>query len=181
MRLPNIITLGRLLSVPLTIWFILDGRTDIAFWVFAAAGASDAIDGFIAKHFDQVSELGRFLDPIADKVLLVSIFLTLGQLGYLPLWLVILVVSRDALIVGGAVFSFVLKLPFAGWPMMISKVNTVGQIVLAGAVLATVGLGVDFGMIPELLVYAVAVTTVVSGGWYIVRWAGTASGSGEIG
>ena len=124
MRLPNIITLGRLLSVPLTIWFILDGRTDIAFWVFAAAGASDAIDGFIAKHFDQVSELGRFLDPIADKVLVVSIFLTLGQLGYLPLWLVILVVSRDALIVGGAVFSFVLKLPFAGWPMMISKVIT---------------------------------------------------------
>ncbi len=131
----------------------------------AAAG-----DGFVAKRFNQVSELGRFLDPVADKALLVSIFLTLGQQGHVPSWIVILVVSRDAMIIGGALFSFTLSLPFPIRPHLMSKANTAAQIVLAGAVLGQAGLGLMIGGAVQVLIYLVAATTLVSGGLYLVRW-----------
>ena len=97
-NLANLITLGRLLAVPLVVWLILSGDYTLTFWVFAAASVSDAIDGYVAKHFDQRSDLGALLDPIADKTLIVSLFVTLGLAGDLPTWLVILVVFRDLLI-----------------------------------------------------------------------------------
>ena len=86
-NLPNFITLGRLLTVPIVVWLIVSGHFFWAFWVFVAAGVSDAADGFIAKRFNAESELGRFLDPIADKVLLVSVYISLGQQGHLVSWL----------------------------------------------------------------------------------------------
>lgn len=171
MNAPNIITLGRLLLVPIMIWLIVVHEPAAAFWVFAAAALSDGIDGFIAKRFHQVSELGRFLDPLADKALLVSIFITLGQQGYMPPWLVILVVSRDILIVGGFLFSFTVGLPFSRSPSFLSKTNTTGQLVLAGVVLGRVGLGWQVDVLEMVLIYGVAATTVTSGGSYLVHWA----------
>src|SRR6516164_3748097 len=100
-NVPNLISLGRLLLVPLTIWLILGGRYGVAFWVFVVAGVSDALDGFIAKRFDRRTRLGALLDPVADKALLVSVYLTLCVAGELWTWLVILVVFRDVMIVGG--------------------------------------------------------------------------------
>ena len=170
MNIANLITLGRLLIVPVVVWLIVVHRFDLAFWFFAAAGVSDAVDGFVAKRFNQVSELGRFLDPVADKALLVSIFLTLGQQGHVPSWIVILVVSRDAMIIGGALFSFTLSLPFPIRPHLMSKANTAAQIVLAGAVLGQAGLGLMIGGAVQVLIYLVAATTLVSGGLYLVRW-----------
>ena len=104
---PNVISLGRLLSVPLTVWVILQGYFVVAFGIFVAAGVSDAVDGFLAKRFGMETELGRYLDPLADKALLVAVFITLGQMGYLPVWLVILVVSRDVLIIGGVLLTYI--------------------------------------------------------------------------
>src|ERR1700745_4236522 len=101
LNLPNVISLGRLLLVPLAISLILEGSYWAAFWIFVVAGVSDALDGFIAKNFDQRTRLGALLDPLADKVLLVSVYVTLGIAGQLWPWLVVLVVFRDVMIIGG--------------------------------------------------------------------------------
>src|ERR1041385_9515241 len=114
----------------------------MAFWLFVAAGVSDAVDGYLAKHFDSKTELGAYLDPLADKALLVGIYLTLGWVGLIPLWLVILVAFRDLTIVGGALLEHTITQSFKSRPMMISKINTALQIALAAIVLAQHGPGV---------------------------------------
>jgi cardiolipin synthase (CMP-forming) len=166
----NFITLGRLLSVPLAIWLVLDGAMGAAFWLFVAAGVSDAVDGYIAKHFDQRSNLGALLDPLADKVLLISMFVTLGLAGHLPSWLVILVVFRDALIIGGFLLASAVSQPIPTQPLTISKVNTALQIMLVGVVLGRLGLGANDWGAGTVLIYAVALTTGLSGAGYLVRW-----------
>src|SRR5258706_587399 len=130
-NLPNLITLARLLCVPLAIWLILEARYGVAFWVFVAAGISDALDGYIAKRFDQRTPLGALLDPIADKALLAGVYITLGLADQLPHWLVILVVLRDLLIVGG---YLLIQGTAAPQPPFISKVNALVQIALIGFV-----------------------------------------------
>ncbi len=99
LNLPNFITLVRVILVPVVFWLLITGQTEVAFVLFIIAGISDAIDGYLAKTFGWQTELGAYLDPLADKLLIVSIFLALGVDGKLPLWLVIAVVSRDILIV----------------------------------------------------------------------------------
>lgn len=175
MNLPNLISLARLLSVPLLVWAILAGELGLAFWIFAAAGASDAVDGFIAKRFHVTSVLGGYLDPLADKALLVSVYVALGNQGYLPTWLVILVVFRDVMIIGGALLFQTLTHSLKVQPLLISKVNTVAQIVLAAVALGMAALGTAAGAVADsdlywVLVYLVAVTTSLSGAGYLVRW-----------
>jgi cardiolipin synthase (CMP-forming) len=170
-NLPNLISLGRLLLVPVTIWLILGGRYGVAFWVFVAAGVSDALDGFLAKHFDRRTRLGALLDPIADKALLVSVYVTLGLAHQLWTSVVILVVFRDVMIVGGFLLIQAITAPKQYDPLYISKINTGLQITLVAFVLARLGLGTDSGMFDVLLSVAVATTTVLSGLSYLVRWA----------
>ncbi|MBV9201849.1 MAG: CDP-alcohol phosphatidyltransferase family protein [Alphaproteobacteria bacterium] len=172
LNLPNLISLGRLLLVPLAISLILDGRYWGAFWVFVVAGISDALDGFIAKHFDRRTRLGALLDPLADKVLLVSVYVTLGIAGQIWAWLVVLVVFRDVMIIGGFLLIQALaELPKPTHPLFISKVNTGVQVAMVGYVLARRGLGAEAGFLDFLLGIGVAVTTVGSGLTYLVRWA----------
>jgi len=168
--LPNFISLARLLAVPVTVYLLLIGNFQAAFWLFLAAGVSDALDGAIAKHFNAASRVGAFLDPLADKALLMAIYLTLGYLEHMPLWLVILIVFRDLLIIGGAVLFHTLTHSLKMEPLFISKVNTVAQITLAGFVLARLGLEVPGGLLETLLIYAVAATTLASGAAYVVKW-----------
>jgi cardiolipin synthase len=168
---PNLITLTRLLLVPLTIWLILGGRYGAAFWVFIAAGVSDALDGFIAKRFDCRTALGALLDPIADKALLTSVYVMLGIGGRLPNWLVILVVFRDVMIIGGYLLVQSLAAPQRFDPLYISKINTSAQIILVGYLLARLGLAWPAGVTDTILVCLVAATTVLSGLSYLVRWA----------
>lgn len=168
---PNFISIARLLCVPVIVWLIVTDQMAAAFWLFVAAGVSDAVDGYIAKKFNASTDLGRYLDPLADKTLLVSVFVTLGLRDALPAWLVILVVFRDLLIIGGALlFHTLTDRPMRMQPVMISKVNTLLQIFLVGVVLAHLGLGFDDRGATLLLVYAAAVTTVLSGAAYLVRW-----------
>lgn len=175
MNLPNFISLGRLLSVPVMVWLILGGRMEAAFWVFVAAGASDAVDGFLAKRLQAQTVLGGVLDPIADKALLVGAYVTLGQQGLIQTWLVILVVFRDLLIVGGALVFQALTSSLTMQPLIISKINTAAQIVLAAMVLARHGLGLELDAAIVPLVYFTAATTFVSGAIYVVRWTRRAS------
>ncbi|HEU0148953.1 MAG TPA: CDP-alcohol phosphatidyltransferase family protein, partial [Bradyrhizobium sp.] len=126
--IPNLITLGRILLVPIVVWAIASNQMEIAFAVFVVAGVSDAVDGFLAKRFNLRSELGALLDPLADKALLVSIFVTLGVWGAIPRWIVILVVSRDIMIVGAVIVSWLFDKPVPMKPSMVSKLNTVAQV-----------------------------------------------------
>lgn len=170
MSLPNTISLARLLSVPLTIWLILVDQLLAAFLLFVVAGISDAVDGFIAKRYSASTELGSYLDPLADKTLLVGVYITLGLEGHLPVWLVILVVFRDLLIVGGAILLQLVRQSMKMAPLAISKANTAAQITLAAVVLGKLALGIAVPALAELLIVVVAVTTVLSGARYLVEW-----------
>lgn len=170
MNIPNLISLGRLLSVPVLVWAIVDGRLMFAFVLFVVAGISDALDGFIAKRFGAESELGRFLDPLADKALLVGIYLALWSQQYLPNWLVLLVVWRDLLIVGGALLYQLLTHNLKMEPLLISKFNTLMQILLAAFILGMGAFGMDNAMVLTALIWAVALTTVLSGATYVIGW-----------
>ncbi|HUN52808.1 MAG TPA: CDP-alcohol phosphatidyltransferase family protein [Candidatus Sulfotelmatobacter sp.] len=179
MNPPNAITLARLLSVPLTIWLILQEAWSVAFGLFVLAGVSDAVDGFIAKRFNMRTDLGRFLDPLADKALLVSIYVALGMKGQIPAWLVILVVSRDVLIIGGALLAFAMGAGMKIEPLPVSKVNTVAQIALAAVVLGNLSLVMLPATLVTVLVWLVGATTVLSGASYLIHWSrGQSSGNG---
>jgi cardiolipin synthase len=131
---------------------------------------SDAVDGYLAKRLGQASALGSYLDPIADKVLLVGVYVTLGQAGHLPTWLVILVVFRDLIIVGGVILLHISSDGVRMRPLLVSKINTALQIALVALVLAELGLGFVVGAYRDVLIYLVAATTIASGGGYIVSW-----------
>ncbi len=175
MNIPNFISIARMAAVPVTVWLILNDRMLAAFWLFMAAGVSDAIDGYIAKRFDMETELGRYLDPLADKALLVCIYIALGLGEHLASWLVILVVFRDALIIGGALVFQTVTLSLTMEPLLISKINTFAQIVLAALVLGGLGFNVDMGVFLDMMVVIVAVTTLLSGTFYVIKWTNKAT------
>jgi cardiolipin synthase len=171
MNLPNIITIARIFTVPVVVWAIVSGRPGVAFWLFLAAGISDAIDGFIAKRFGLQSELGAYLDPLADKALLVSIYVTLAVAGYVPQWVAIAVVSRDIMIVSAVILSWVLDKPVTIRPLVVSKLNTAAQIVFAAFVLASLGFGFPPGPAFDLGMVLVGALTTLSAAAYLGEWA----------
>lgn len=169
-QLPNLISLARLLAVPVTVYLILEQFHTAAFWVFAVAGFSDALDGFIAKRFSVVSEIGSYLDPLADKALLVGVFIALGHMEHVAIWLVFLIVFRDLIIIGGAILFQTLTQSLKIEPLFISKVNTAAQIALATVILAELGLGIPLSQLSTWLVYIVAASTFLSGAAYVIKW-----------
>ncbi|MCC7016660.1 MAG: CDP-alcohol phosphatidyltransferase family protein [Rhodospirillales bacterium] len=170
MSIPNLITLARILLVPVVVWAIVGGHMLLAFALFLAAGISDAVDGFLAKRFGMQSELGRYLDPLADKVLIVSIYVSLGASGSIPGWLVILVVSRDLMIVGAIMLAWLVDKPIPVKPLTVSKINTAAQIVFAGLVLAMLGLGFKAGWLLTAAMATVTVLTLISVAAYLREW-----------
>jgi cardiolipin synthase len=169
-NLPNLITLGRILLVPVIVWAITSGQMAVAFVLFFIAGVSDAIDGFLAKRFNMQSEIGALLDPLADKCLLVSIYIALGLTSDIPRWLVILVVSRDIIIIGAVMVSWLVDRPVPMKPLMVSKLNTVAQVLFAGLVLAALGFGFNFAPFDIILMAIVTVLTLLSVSFYLVEW-----------
>ncbi len=167
MTIPNFLTLARLLLIPIFIWLLLDEKLKMALVVFFVAGVTDALDGFIARVSNQKSQLGAYLDPMADKLLLVSSFLVLGHLGLVPGWLVIIAVSRDVMIVLGLVtltfFAVTVKIE----PVALSKLNTLLQISTVLLVL-----GVSLFSIPQwiysLLFVSTGLVCMASGFHYIM-------------
>ena len=170
MNIPNIITLARILLVPVIVWAITSGEMMIAFVLFLAAGISDAVDGFIAKRFNMTTELGAYLDPLADKAMIVSIYVALGISGAIPRWLVILVVSRDIMIVSAVLLSWLIAKPVTVKPHPISKLNTVAQIVFAGLVLASLGFKWEVEAAINAMMALVAALTLLSIGFYLAEW-----------
>jgi cardiolipin synthase len=168
--IPNIITLARILLVPVIVWAIASNQMEIAFAIFIVAGVSDAVDGFLAKRFNMASELGALLDPLADKALLVSIYVALGIWGAVPRWIVILVVSRDIMIVAAVIVSWLLGKPVPMKPLMVSKLNTVAQVAFAALVLAALSFGFNPTPYDMVLMGFVTVFTLVSVSFYLVEW-----------
>lgn len=168
--LPNLITVGRILLVPVVIWAIASGNMLLAFWVFVAAGVSDAVDGFLAKKLNAQTEFGAYLDPLADKALLMSIYVTLSIEGLLPRWIVIAVVSRDIMIMGAVVLSWVMNRPVEIHPLIVSKLNTAAQIALAALVLASSGFKFDAGQAKDVLLIVAGGLTLVSAAAYLIEW-----------
>lgn len=167
--LPNLITLGRLFAVPAAVWLMLQHRHDAAFLVFVGAGISDALDGWLARVRNARSRLGALLDPVADKALLVSVYVTLAAMEVLPDWLAILVVFRDLLIVGGVIMLWALGVPTRIRPLLVSKANTVAQIALAALALFLAGWHVAAPGLLSAMIWLVAATTIGSGAAYVVQ------------
>ena len=169
-QLPNILTVFRFLLVPPVVMLMLKDEFMPALVLFAVAGFSDALDGFLARRYHWTSRIGGLMDPLADKLLMVSSYLTLGWLGLIPLWLVGLVILRDLVIVTGAIIYNARIEHIEAEPSIVSKLNTLAQILLVLSVLFNQA----FVELPawwiDLLAYSVLVTIVWSGAGYVWTW-----------
>ncbi len=170
MTIPNIITVFRLFLVPIVIVMILQEEWGWAFALFAIAGISDGLDGYIARRFDMRSEFGAVIDPLADKALLVSIYITLAIVEVIPSWLAIIVVSRDIMIVMAFMVSWMMAQPMAVKPLFVSKVNTALQIAFAAFVLGGLAFAFDLGWFIDLFTILIVLLTIITAGAYLVRW-----------
>lgn len=168
--LPNIISTLRLAAVVPVIYLLVIEAYGWALLLFALAGLSDGIDGFLAKHYGWQSTLGGVLDPLADKALLISCYLVLGAMGLIPLWLTLAVVFRDLVIVCGGVLYHYLVEDVQASPTMLSKLNTVVQITLLIAVIADAGPLTLTAPLITGLTWVCLTTTVLSGLMYVVIW-----------
>lgn len=175
MTIANLITLIRLFLVPIVILLFLEGYTLLTFLLFAFAAISDALDGMIARKFDQVTKLGTFLDPIADKLLISSLAIVLGFTNVLPYWIVVIIVSRDLLIVLAVVVSFLAAEPMSIRPIALSKINTAVALALIGFCLWVPAFAIDKTGGPleatfSILIFSSAITNLGSLALYFGQW-----------
>ncbi|KAA0254846.1 CDP-alcohol phosphatidyltransferase family protein [Acidobacteria bacterium ACD] len=171
--LPNLLTFARLVALPFLIVAIVEGNHEQAFWIFFAAAVSDFVDGFLARHFGMASPLGAYLDPIADKLFLVSTFIAFALRStpsnvHIPLWLVILTVTRDLLIVVVALVMAIALDIRSFPPTFLGKANTFAEISTVVAILMN-NIGRMPGWVPRACFTAVFLLTIASGLHYILR------------
>ena len=166
MNLPNLVTAARLCAVPVAVWLAVRGHLAATFVVFGLAGVSDAVDGWLARRYGG-SALGAILDPLADKALLIAMFITLAAIGVLPTWLAVLTVTRDLLIVAGLGVLWLRRVPVQMRPLTISKVNTALQLLLVGVALLLRGFHLPGAAMLHALIWVVAASTLVSAAAYI--------------
>ncbi len=177
--IPNIITVARILLVLPIAWALLQQYFVLALVLFFVAGVSDGVDGFLAKHFGWTSRLGALLDPLADKFLLVTCYAALAWIGLLPVWLLVLVLLRDVVIVTGAVVYNFHIARLEAEPTLISKLNTLLQILLVLMVIVHQAFtGGRAGWI-DVLIYAVTITVIWSGIDYVLIWSRRARHAGS--
>ena len=169
-HIPNALCILRMLLVVPIAWLLNEGEYRSTLWLFAVAGFTDGLDGFLAKRCGWMSELGKILDPLADKILLVSVFITLAALDIVPVWLAVTAVGRDLVITAGAIsFNALYGYPH-GHPTVISKINTLCQILYL--LLAVAARANDWQVDTALLILGalVFVTTAVSGIDYVITY-----------
>lgn len=170
MTIPNALTLLRLCLIPFIVVLIHERRFDFAFYVFTVAGLTDALDGYIARRFNQKSEIGAYLDALADKSLIAASFIALLGIQAVPYWLVVLVIFRDLMIVGAVIIAWLLDNPIPIEPLRISKWNTAAQIVALAFTLGVGAFGFPWQAMTVVLHAVVALLTVLSVGAYFMRW-----------
>jgi len=169
--IPNLLTLARIGLVPWLLVLLQEQEYGWSLAVFVIAGASDGLDGFIAKRFDAMTKLGAILDPLADKALIVSAYVMLSVMQVIPFWLMIAVVFRDVVIVGGYLIMVLFFGSVKMQPLKVSKLNTFTQIAYIVVVLVTLAFAIDLDQLFVWMNYFVLVTSVISGGAYVYIWA----------
>ncbi len=178
-HIPNLITLIRILAIVPIAVALMYRRLDLTLMLFAIAALSDALDGFLARRFGWQSELGSILDPIADKLLLATVFISLTVLGLVPLWLMAAALVRDAIIVSGAAAYRLFIGPLTAQPSMVSKINTLCQAAFVLVVVARAAFAQPPFWVEAALGALVFATTVVSGIDYVVTYARRAAAAVE--
>ena len=169
-HLPNILCVFRIALVAPVLWAIARGDFILALTLFVVAGVTDALDGFLARQFDWRSDLGAFLDPAADKLLMVFVLIWLVFAGLVPPWLAAVLIGRDVVIVAGALGYRALIGPFKGQASVVSKINTILQLAFVTLVLSHAALGFPQQIAVAILGSLVFVTAVVSGMSYVRDW-----------
>lgn len=169
-NIPNLLTLLRMCAAPVLILFLMERNYGVGAFLFLVAGITDALDGWIAKRFDCVTRLGTILDPIADKMLIITAYIVLALLGDIPLWLVLIVGFRDLGIVGGYLILQTIYDEMPPQPSLLSKLNTLAQITFVLIVMTDKMGWASLSGVVNVLLWSVAVTTLVSGAHYIYRW-----------
>ena len=166
MSIPNLLTLIRILLIPWFAILLINGSLNQALWVFAGAAVTDGLDGFTARWFSQKTRLGALLDPIADKLLLSTAFITLAIMKEIPVWLSVIVISRDVVIVLGVGILFYSNIQFEMRPTLYSKLTTLFQLLLISLVLASGYIQLD-DWLRQSLVFTTLFFTVFSGLHYL--------------
>jgi cardiolipin synthase len=169
MTIPNIITMIRILLTPVFVIYLINGQLLTGLAVLVICGISDGLDGFIARVFKQKSVLGSYLDPLADKIILISAFITLGIIGFLPAWLTVVVISRDVMIMIGVILLYLTGVDINIKPVVSSKITTCLQFVTVIAVLARDYL-VSVQKYYVYLYYITALFTIISFLQYLYQW-----------
>jgi cardiolipin synthase len=169
-HLPNLITTLRLAAAPATAGLLAAGHFNAAFGIFAFAGLSDVADGFLAKRFNLATPLGRLLDPVADKALMLAAFVTLAILDDVPVWLAATVITRDVLILLGLASAMAARAPIAIQPLFIGKVCTALQVLYIGWHLAALAFEFPPGVMSPADSYLVGVFAFASGCAYLAVW-----------
>jgi cardiolipin synthase len=166
MNLPNILTLTRVLLIPVFVICIINKYFEWAFFTFAIAGITDGIDGLLARITHQRTELGAYLDPIADKLLLSAAFISLAIIEFIPSWLVVIVITRDVIILVGFLVMWLTNYHPEINPSLLSKMTTAFQIITILLVLM-IGYSSTFQQLSVIAIYATAILTILSGFHYI--------------
>lgn len=170
LNIANLLTVLRFCLVPIVIVSIVNKQWTLAFVLFVMAGITDALDGFVARHFDMRTELGAYLDPLADKALLVSIYITLAVGNIIPSWIAVLVVSRDVMIVGAVMVSWVMDNPVEINPLKLSKANTAAQISFAAMMLSALAFSLSIDPFVTVGIVIVTALTLASMAAYLAAW-----------
>ena len=169
-NIPNMLTGLRLAAAPALVALLYRGLHGEALSVFVFAGLTDAADGYLAKRFNSMTRFGRYLDPAADKLLMLASFLTLTALGFTPLWLTALVIARDVCIVIGIALAHHWALPVRVTPSFLGKVSTAVQVIYVGLMLVTLTLPVHVAWLTDFAAFATAMFTLASGLGYAQIW-----------
>lgn len=162
-NIPNLLTAIRVVLAPLTAYLLLHHHDLAALIVFACAGASDALDGFLARRFGLVSRFGEYLDPAADKLLMLACFVTLAMMHLTPLWLTALVIGRDVAIVVGVGIAWLFNLPVKIEPLVVGKASTVVQVGYIGLVLLLLTFDVGMPVLAEA-------AGIIAAGFTLMSW-----------
>ena len=166
--LPNVITAARLAAVPLLVWWLLDNQFYNAMLLFFFMGLSDALDGYLAKTYNWKSTLGAYMDPAADKLMLICAYVSLGAMNLLPHWLVFIVILRDVALLSGALSFISATHTLEIQPTLVSKLNTFVQIILVFAVIYS-QISELYTIIIQVLIGITLFTTIASGLDYLME------------
>ena len=169
-NIANTVSLLRLFSVPIILIMILDNKLQIAFWVFLFASITDIFDGLLARKLKIVTEFGKILDPISDKILIFSVLITLSYKSYIDLPIVIIIVLRDIIILLGAILSILLKKKINYSPLRIGKITFFFQIIFIGILLCNYANFFNFQILIKYFGLFIIYLTFISGIFYLIRW-----------